>query len=56
MSSKAFFLIAGTVFGIVAIAHLQRIFMAMSCYFKAALLGSQCDRFHRDFVHHFEPT
>jgi hypothetical protein len=30
MSSKGFFLIAGAVFGIVAIAHLLRIFMALS--------------------------
>jgi len=29
MSNKAFFLIAGTVFGIVAIAHLLRIFMTL---------------------------
>ena len=29
MSSKAFFLIAGTVFGIVAIAHLLRIFTTL---------------------------
>ena len=29
MSNKAFFLIAGTVFGIVAIAHLLRIFTTL---------------------------